>query len=454
MNIVENKKLYYLYAIFIFAGLIASAYTAFKITPIADDYWYAALIREHGLVGGVAFFLETQGGLVFKELVIFTLVLPIAYLPIGIGSGTTHLLVALIVTACIVFLIANFNSEFWKHIQKHDKVFITLLVAMTYFVFSGAFYKSPNIEFLWMVENQSYDLIFWTAVQIYYLAIPMLFLVAFVKLEQSNFKKSLMYGLTALLGLAIGTTNYTLVGIFLGSIVLWNLVYKLKSSYVFNYKIKHPIIYIVSTLVGVAVSFSFPSNFKRAENLIENQENRGIVNYFEELSITVMKHFASSLANPGMWLTVILIAGFALIFLKNLSSGAPRFFKISLLMFIASILALVVAFILDYITGYAFWHYNHSALLIRLSSVFLALGVGVKLGDSIQSNLTRIVIVGSMIISIFIPVIQYIETVETRAICWNEGPCRFGTGEDIEAEWVNDNWLILEEALGHEGRGK
>lgn len=443
---------YYVAYLMLFFVTSIIIYSSFNLTPIADDYWYAALIREHGFIGALGSWLETTGGLIFKETVIFTLSLPIAYLPIGYGSGLTHILAGIIVAFFVTLLVKKLSPKIWQSISKGEKIFLYMAIFVIHFIINSLWYENDLLGFLWILKTQSYDLIFWNTLQIYYLTITAILVFWFVQTFKSKNKNTTLKHLNLLFfGLALGTTNYTLVGTLFIGLTLYLLSSFKSNRRILKAKAQKVAPYFIYTIFGVMLSFSFSSNWSRADTISGKSIlfcSKNCFEYSLDLGIRAAQHYIAAIVSPGLILTALTITFASYIIFLNKKIETTKIFKTSLLFFAVSLATLITAYIIDLLTTYLFWHYNHSVFFLRIAVIFFSIALGITISKTKIAPalgwMANIALSALLIMS----ALNYSHIIQERQECWLAEPCRsYSSGEDREADWISEQWQKLEKYL-------
>lgn len=452
-NIQSSFKKYLFHYIILSISLGLAIFNAFKITPVADDYWYSALITEYGLLGSVQDFLANYNGLVFKEFFVNLFILPIAYLPIGIGGGITYTMTAILTTSAIIYLIKVIFPDFWASINQHVKNILFGLVLFSHYLSYVMWYElEPIINPINRLKDQAYDFNFWNAMMVYYFGGFALFLILFIFLQRIKTKnRFIIISSIIIFGICLGTYHYTLAALFIAIVMLSIVLNKYSLLSKFKIDIRQPILYIVSTVAGVALSFSFPSNFEKLGKLQDSNSKIPIPTFPTDIEIVdnFLRSFSVLMVNfinPSLLLVCTVIFLFiATLGLNSLKEHVARFFSIATAILVVSLLAFLIAFVIDEITLHEAWHYTYTMVGLRISFILISIGLGIKYSDFFKTSLHKLIAWLFIVFSSILLLNAHNYIIIDRSICWYQEDCKAGNAPDIERIWIHERWTQWKE---------
>jgi hypothetical protein len=434
-------KYSFLYAVLV-SALSFSFYSIFQITPTGDDYWYSALLKEYGFIGGMSVFLTDFSGFFFKELLSFLIISPITYLPIGIGSGVSFLLLALISTLLILILVRSLVSSFWQGSSLNDKLILFLSTLLFNLLVNTMWYRNQVGHFFGGLEDQVYDLTFWMSMQVNYIAVTSVLFIWYVLLQIKQRKDKFYYTSVLLFGLALGTSHYILTAIFWSLLILIFVLGKIGHK---GFKLKDSVLFFVSSLLGVLLTFAFPGNIKRMTEATagNNSFEYGdpTKNYFLDIAGYNISYYFGNLLNPSLIIMSLFIIIIVIIISKGKEYSTTNLYRLGLILLVVAFVGYIIAYIIDHITVHYAWHYNHSVFLIRVAFLVLSIHLGVQLSYRLKNNLIKIPLIFAVIGCIYLPLINQNTVIESRMDCWYAGDCRVGNAPEIDTYWFYEQWL-------------
>jgi hypothetical protein len=437
----------------ILLNFVLTVYSAHWLRPAADDYCFAWITGERGIVESVINSWNTINGYVFSNFNASIWVgWPLAHLPLSLASLIPFILAAIGIGLVVLsFSFPLFQGRFLSRIIAISGVaFLWWVFLWAPETFNGFIFQ-PNTFSVGEIFAFAHGLTHWQTNNGQYLMQLVILLLGAFALHQYVLVNSLLRILMlAFLGMLAGMTGPTLAAsiiAFFGVNYLYALLRKINPLVFSKAEV---MVLLLTCLAGLFISQMLsPGNQIRMQLLgtsfnFSPTELLDLFNVSYKFSIQL---WFNSYFSMGSALVFTLVCGISyLYFPKDDVNKTSRFFKIA---FYFSIFALLQIFInrsAEYFAYRAYWHFISALTCIYISILFFGIFSGMKLaqGDP-EKKLTLIVnalliVCALMATSVNIFIIQ---SIYQRQALWSGAPAPTPHVRDIEENWVRGCWNQL-----------
>jgi len=453
-NPASPRNLALPFAIFlILFNALITIYSAHWLRPAADDYCFAWITGERGIVESVVNAWNTINGYAFSNLNASIWVgWPLAHLPMSLASLIPFMLAAIGIGLVVLSFSATlFQGRFLSRLIAMVSVvffwwvFLWAPEALNGFVFiPNTFSVGETVAFAhglthWQVNNGQYVM-----------QLVLLLLGAWALQHYLPAQSSLRLLMLTFLGILAGMSGPTLASsiiVFFGVNYLYALLRK-RSVLIFS---KLEILaLLLACLAGLLISqLLSPGNQIRMQLLgtsfhLSPTELLGLLNTSYAFAVQL---WFNSYFSIGSALVFLLVCGISsLYFPKDEINKASYFFKIA---FYFSIFALLQIFInrsAEFFAYRAYWHFISAITCIYISILFFGIGAGLRLAKVRTEKNWVLVINAVTIICVLIATsvnIFLIQSSYARQALWSGAPAPTPHVRDIEENWIKGCWHHL-----------
>jgi hypothetical protein len=448
----KNLVLPFAISLILFNALI-TIYSAHWLRPAADDYCFAWITGERGIVESVVNAWNTINGYAFSNLNASIWVgWPLAYLPMSLASLIPFMLAAIGISLVVLSFSATlFQGRFLSRLIAMVCVvffwwiFLWAPEALNGFVFTpNTFSVGETIAFAhglthWQINNGQYVM-----------QLVLLLLGACALQHYFSDKSSLRLLLLACLGILAGMAGPTLASsiiVFFGMNYLYALV---KKQNVLIFSKSETLGLLMACLAGLFISqLLSPGNQIRMQLLgtsfhFSPAELLGLLNTSYTFSVQL---WFNSYFSIGSALVFLLVCGISsLYFPKDEINKASYFFKIAFYFSIFALLQIFINRCAEFFAYRAYWHFISAITCIYISILFFGISAGLRLAIVSTEKNWSLVINTVIIICVLMATsvnIFLIQSIYARQALWSGAPAPTPHVRDIEENWVKGCWYHL-----------
>jgi hypothetical protein len=464
-KLVQVFSLISLLTSFILLGIII--FFSSLLRPIADDYVYASIFSEFGLLSPLTWFERWTGDIFLTSVATILLGLPLALLPLELGSSLAFI-VAIFGVGVFTIQVLSTSAALPTRALLMAAPWISISWLTAFWI--AAEVKLPELDapFGLILQNANRDQEFlalgithWQTINVGYLTVPATLLVLmFVLYRHGPTRLTTRWGLMSIVGLPLGASP--LLGI--SSMVFIPLAFLMFSREFHRLRwVQDSAAVLVGTVAGLVFSLASPGAIIRREAIHQGMA----IDYLEKL-MEAIQGLPQALvdwivASASLFSISAIVFGLVLglVFLGANSSlvDSKLVVRLILVFLISSLVIFLVNSALSKVTYLAWWQTLTGRLFIFVAATMFGVWLGLKVKESIQFK-NKIVFIALAFVTLaglssFVACSALIDSIITRHGQWAVGDAPLGGITDISSEWVldaarkvnNPFWAVFVERL-------
>lgn len=406
--------------------------------PIADDYCYAAGVRN-GLWSALMHRYLFEGGNLFETLVVLVQVgLPLVVLPLWVASGLSWLLTLSVLYGAIATMVA---SIFPGQSRVRAAAGAASVVGILWLPYWWMPALVPGFERMRPVfMRTAKDMLFWHSMQSQYIVVPALALVVVIWVKRASLSKGYKTLLLGVVGVCVGLSSLILGGGMLLTLAFTCLT---KTGRKFCLRLQN-MLFIGALLAGIAFQISAPGTFGRLTQVEAGRVHVSLASKLGAAFLTGASQFplwaVVCTANVGLILAVV--TGFLLgrTHQKQSSGMESRpALRVALWLYLLGFALLLSEKVLEALTYFALWHLTYARLSLMAASVVLGVWLSQKLPKVKRENLMLTSVGALAFLSLTWTAVAVGGVSVARANTWASSPHAEGdAAEATYKSWVLD----------------
>lgn len=451
---LQNHGLILMVLVLVVLNVLAVIWSSHWLRPAADDYCFAWITGQSGVLGSVIGSWNAINGYLTS---IFYASLwvgwPLAYLPLSLASALPFILAALGIGLAIYYFIRLSVT-----INLMQATCILFLSAFLWwgFLWLGESFKffidKPSTFLDLQAVDMSLGLTHWQTLNGQHILQLVTVLIG-VSIAIRNFssKSSVYIFGIFLLGIFSGMTGPTLAA----SIIVFAICYLL-------YIWKDPLysisrvrlslsIFIFSTLLGLLFTQFLSPGIKNRQAMLGTKFEvsiAGIANILNEAFQFGFAFWLKTYFSLGAIFVFIFITAFIFLYRESSRLSNIKLAYIGLLFSIFALLQMIVNRASEFFAYQGYWHFVSAVTCIFISIVFFGISLGCTIAETTQLRKAKSVAFLILLLAIGAGTTSNFAMIKSfykRQAMWSGGAAPVSGVTDIDVPWVRGCWVELNE---------